>query len=64
MKKTIYKVSGTKVPGNPLKESGIIGKTVKFRCMPAVAVIGDKDRNTATLHAKSKEGKARSEDDP
>lgn len=32
------------------KESGIIGKTVKFRCMPAVAVIGDKDCNTATLH--------------
>ena len=45
-RETLYKVVGTKVPGNPLKESGIIGKTVKFRCMPAVAVIGNKDRNT------------------
>ncbi len=52
-----YKVLDTKVLGNPLKESGIIGKTVEFRCMPAVAVIGDKDRNTATLHTNRWRGR-------
>jgi hypothetical protein len=53
--------AGMKVPGilteKIEKESGIIGKTVKFRCMPAVAVIGDKDRNSATLHTYIRRGR-------
>ncbi len=49
-----------KVPG--LFQSGVKGKTVKVRHIPAVAVIGDKGCDKATLCIKR--GRRSHEDDP
>lgn len=56
-----------KVPGPLLKRCRIIGKTVKVRHMPAVAVIGDRDCSMPLFRTGGrglKRGRRSYQDDP